>query len=140
MPMAVLCAPLAASVNWAKAKLAAVSILMASGPLILGDGQFNQPWGVAADANGNIFVADTWNGRIQVFDKAGKFLRKWGVFNTTNGELGDANVLFGPRGIAITPDGGVLVADTGNKRIIKYTADGQLVNQIGGGGPTRRSL
>ena len=105
-----------------------------AGPLILGDGQFREPWGVAAAANGEIFVADTWNGRIQVFDKDGKFLRKWGFFNTTNGELGDANALFGPRGIQITKDGNLLVADTGNKRILIYTPTGELVTQIGGGG------
>lgn len=105
-----------------------------SGPLQLGDGQFREPWGVAAAPNGEIYVADTWNGRIQVFDKEGNFLRKWGYFNTTNGELGDAMALFGPRGIQVTRDGNVLVADTGNKRILLYTSIGELVTQIGGGG------
>jgi sugar lactone lactonase YvrE len=105
-----------------------------SGPLALGDGQFNQPWGVAIDAAGHVYVADTWNGRIQVFDNAGLFLEKWGTFNTTNGELGDAYALFGPRGVAIDNEGNLLVADTGNKRIIKYTATGELLQQVGGGG------
>ena len=105
-----------------------------AGPLTLGDGQFNEPWGIAVDQAGQIYVSDTWNGRIQVFDAAGRFLRKWGIFNTTNGELGDANALFGPRGIAIDLEGNLLVADTGNKRIIRFTADGQLLQQIGGGG------
>lgn len=104
------------------------------GPLVLGDGQFNEPWGVAADPAGNVYVADTWNGRIQVFDNEGRFVTKWGVFNTTNGELGDAYSLFGPRGIAIDMNGNLLVADTGNKRIIQFTATGDLVTQIGGGG------
>lgn len=105
-----------------------------SGPLALGDGQFNEPWGVAVAADGNIYVADTWNGRIQVFDPVGGFLRKWGFFNTTNGELGDANALFGPRGIAFDLGGNLVVADTGNKRIIRFTPTGVLVDQIGGGG------
>ncbi len=105
-----------------------------SGPLALGDGQFNEPWGVAVDVDNNIYVADTWNGRIQVFDANGKFLRKWGYFNTTNGELGDANALFGPRGIAIDLNGNLVVADTGNKRVIRFTPDGELVDQVGGGG------
>ncbi len=55
-----------------------------SGPLQLGDGQFNEPWGIAvgqtADGAGRIFVSDTWNGRIQVFDAEGNFLAKWGLF------------------------------------------------------------
>ncbi len=105
-----------------------------SGPLAMGDGQFNEPWGVTVDQAGRVYVADTWNGRIQVFDSEGKFIAKWGTFNTTNGELGDAYALFGPRGLAIDGDGNLLVADTGNKRIIKYTPEGQLVQQIGGGG------
>jgi uncharacterized protein (TIGR03663 family) len=104
------------------------------GPLQVGDGQLNEPWGVAVDQAGHIYVADTWNGRIQVFDANGNFLRKWGYFNTTNGELGDANALFGPRGLAIDLDGNLLVADTGNKRIIRFSPDGALIQQVGGGG------
>jgi len=104
------------------------------GPLVLGDGQFFEPWGVAVDPAGQIYVADTWNGRIQVFDAEGRFLRKWGVFATTNGELGDAMSLFGPRGIAIDLDGNLLVADTGNKRIIRFSPAGEMLGQIGGGG------
>ncbi|MBX3015302.1 MAG: TIGR03663 family protein [Caldilineaceae bacterium] len=105
-----------------------------NGPLALGDGQFYEPWGVATDALGQIFVSDTWNGRIQVFDAEGRFVTKWGAFSSTGGELTDAFALFGPRGLAMGADGNLLVADTGNKRIIKFTPDGQLVQQIGGGG------
>jgi len=89
---------------------------------------------VAVDPAGQIYVADTWNGRIQVFDAEGRFLRKWGVFATTNGELGDPNSLFGPRGIAIDLDGNLLVADTGNKRILRFSPTGETLGQIGGGG------
>ena len=105
-----------------------------AGDLELGDGQFYEPWGVAVDAEGRIYVADTWNGRIQVFSADGEFLRKWGIFNTTDGELGDPYALFGPRGIAIDLDGNLLVADTGNKRILQFTPDGELLRQVGGGG------
>jgi uncharacterized protein (TIGR03663 family) len=105
-----------------------------SGPLELGDGQFQEPWGIAMTGDGSIFVADTWNGRIQVFDAEGNFLRKWGFFNTTNGTLGDPLALFGPRGIAVDSTGNLLVADTGNKRILQFTPMGELLNQIGGGG------
>ncbi|MEX1018010.1 MAG: flippase activity-associated protein Agl23 [Litorilinea sp.] len=100
----------------------------------LGDGQFFEPWGVAVDADGNIFVADTWNGRIQVFDAQGQFVRKWGYFASAGAELADTLALFGPRGVAIDPQGNVLVADTGNKRIVQYQPTGEFVNQIGGGG------
>lgn len=105
-----------------------------AGPLALGDGQFNEPWGIAVAADGTIYVADTWNGRIQVFDMNGTFLRKWGYFNTTDGTLGDPLALFGPRGIAVDSQGNVLVADTGNKRILQFTPAGELIRQVGGGG------
>lgn len=105
-----------------------------SGPLQLGDGQFREPWGVTVDSDGNIYVSDTWNGRIQIFDSAGNFLNKWGTFAVTESENGDPYWLFGPRGIAIGQNGDLLVADTGNKRIVEYTPDGEYVRQIGGGG------
>jgi DNA-binding beta-propeller fold protein YncE len=105
-----------------------------AGPLELGDGQLNEPWGVTVDSQGQTYVADTWNGRIQVFGPDGAFLRKWGYFNTTNGELGDPLALFGPRGLTIDLSGNLLVADTGNKRILQFTPTGELVQQIGGGG------
>ena len=38
-------------------------------------GQFNTPHNIAVDAQGNVYVADRWNRRIQVFDGEGKFLR-----------------------------------------------------------------
>ncbi len=104
------------------------------GPLVSGDGQFFEPWGVAVDPAGDIYVADTWNGRIQVFDAEGAFLRKWGAFASTNGELGDPLALFGPRGLAIDLDGNLLVADTGNKRIVRFSPIGEALGQIGGGG------
>lgn len=104
------------------------------GPLQIGDGQFNEPWGVAVSADGTIFVADTWNGRIQAFDSEGRFLRSWGYFNTTDGELGDPYALFGPRGVAVDAEGNLVVADTGNKRILRYSPFGDFIDQIGGGG------
>ena len=104
------------------------------GPLQLGDGQFNEPWGVVVGQDGNVFVADTWNGRIQVFDEQGRFVRSWGYFNTTDGELGDPYALFGPRGLAVDTAGNILVADTGNKRIVRFSPTGEFVDQVGGGG------
>lgn len=108
------------------------------GPLQLGDGQFNEPWGIAVgqtpDGAGRIFVSDTWNGRIQVFDAEGNFLAKWGLFAILAADQTDPMQLFGPRGLAVDGDGNVLVADTGNKRIVRYTSEGQFVDQIGGGG------
>jgi DNA-binding beta-propeller fold protein YncE len=105
-----------------------------SGPGEIGDGQFYEPWGIAVDDSGTIYVADTWNGRIQALDIDGNLLHKWGQFSSTSGELGDAYAMFGPRGLTVDGGGNLLVADTGNKRILHFTPDGTLLKQIGGGG------
>lgn len=104
------------------------------GPLEMGDGQFREPWGIAVAADGAIFVADTWNGRIQSFDSDGNFRRKWGYFSIITDDNKDPFSLFGPRGLAILPSGNLLVADTGNKRLLEFTASGDYVRQVGGGG------
>ncbi len=104
------------------------------GPLENGDGQFREPWGIAVGEDGTVFIADTWNGRIQAFDSQGKFLRKWGLFSIINNENRDPFALFGPRGLAVTLTGNLLVADTGNKRILEFTPMGEFVRQVGGGG------
>ena len=52
-----------------------------------GPGQFHDPTGIAV-ANGEVFVADSRNGRIQVFDLEGNFKRSFGKPGTQPGELG----------------------------------------------------
>ncbi|MEO6458709.1 MAG: flippase activity-associated protein Agl23, partial [Chloroflexia bacterium] len=112
-----------------------------------GDGQFNGfsdeavgtgPGGIAVDPAGNIYVADTWNHRIQKFDKDGKFLGKWGDFISL-GDAASANdpardsKFFGPRGVAVGPDGNVYVTDTGNKRVQIFDANGKFLRKIDSG-------
>ena len=70
-----------------------------------GHGQFNEPWGIAVGGDGSVYVADTWNSRVQKFDAAGNFLTMWGVFQSTNGELTQPGALYGPRAIAVGQDG-----------------------------------
>lgn len=102
------------------------------GPLAYGDGQFQEPWGIAVAEDGRVYVADTWNHRLQVFDREGNLLNKWGTYGQT--ESAPAT-LYGPRDLAIDPAGRVFVTDTGNKRVIVYDADGALQMQWGGTGP-----
>ena len=102
-----------------------------SGPLESGDGQFQEPWGIAAGPDGRIYVTDTWNHRIQVFAADGTFLAKWGAY----GQTGDASWLFyGPRDVAVDAAGQVFVTDTGNKRVMVFDQDGNYLRQWGGGG------
>ncbi|OGO06003.1 MAG: hypothetical protein A2Y73_07430 [Chloroflexi bacterium RBG_13_56_8] len=97
-------------------------------------GEFKEPWGVAVSPSGEVYVADTWNHRIQVFDQTGAFVRMWGVFGETSQLDGAGNVFYGPRGLAFDSQGNLYVADTGNKRIIKYDPQGEMIAAVGGMG------
>ncbi len=101
-----------------------------------GRGQFNEPWGIAVDEEGSIYVSDTWNHRIQKFDKDGKFLSMWGVFESTGGELGKPLAFYGPRQLAVGLDGKLYAMDTGNRRVQVFNPDGSFASQFGGGGVT----
>jgi sugar lactone lactonase YvrE len=99
------------------------------------DGTFNEPWGVAVAPNGDVFVADTWNHRIQKFDSTGRLLAKWGSFVDASGASGShPGSFWGPRDIAIAPNGNVLVSDTGNKRVQVFDSDGRFLTMFGGNG------
>ncbi|MEN8098404.1 MAG: flippase activity-associated protein Agl23, partial [Chloroflexota bacterium] len=53
-----------------------------SGPQPLGAGQFREPWGIGIGSDGTIYVADTWNHRVQHFSTKGDYLNSWGAFGT----------------------------------------------------------
>jgi DNA-binding beta-propeller fold protein YncE len=83
-----------------------------------GPGQFAEPRGLAADGRGNLYIADTKNNRIQLFDGNGHFVRSFGTAGSGDGQLKE------PGGVAVDSDGTVLVADTWNHRIARFGADG----------------
>ncbi len=99
-------------------------------------GQFNEPWDVAVGPDGSIYVADTWNHRVQKFDPSYVPLASWGgiVQVTQIGAPGAQGLFYGPRGIAVSPEGDVFVADTGNKRVQVFDADGNFLREFGGWG------
>ena len=98
-------------------------------------GQFNEPWGIAVAADGSVYVADTWNHRIQKFDAQGRYLTSWGTLAQVSvGDPAGYSLFYGPRGIAIGPDGEIYVTDTGNKRVQVFDADGAFLREFGGGG------
>jgi DNA-binding beta-propeller fold protein YncE len=95
-------------------------------PSIAPEGTFNEPWGIAIDSSGFVYVSDTWNLRIQKFSADGSHLLSWG----DSSGLDEKYQLYGPRALAIDIKGRVFVADTGNKRIIIYNAKGEYLDQI----------
>jgi DNA-binding beta-propeller fold protein YncE len=100
-----------------------------------GDGQFNEPWGIAVGPEGAVYVADTWNHRLQAFSPNGQFLWKLGSeANVRDNYEAEPGKFWGPRGIAVDPQGNLYVTDTGNKRVQKFSPDGQFIQLWGGGG------
>ncbi|MHB0868342.1 MAG: flippase activity-associated protein Agl23 [Chloroflexota bacterium] len=100
-----------------------------------GDGEFNEPWGIAVSSGGEVYVADTWNHRVQKFDRDGRFLAKWGTFVDVKGQsAAQAGSFWGPRDVAIAPDGKILVTDTGNKRVQLFSPEGRFLSMFGGEG------
>jgi sugar lactone lactonase YvrE len=120
-----------------------------------GKGQFDGPRGIAIDGAGNIFVADTNNGRIEKFSPSGAFVTSIGKLESPNGiaidragniyvaEIGSkhrvqkfgpdgtyvaawAPALYGPSRIAIGPGDSIYVVDSGRNRIVKFSSDGQV--------------
>ena len=71
------------------------SVLCRFGEGGTGNGQLNEPWGIAVADDGEIYVADTWNHRIQRFDSDGRFLNLWGTLGDSQGQLGVARANSG---------------------------------------------
>ncbi len=83
-----------------------------------GNGEFDAPADVAVDSSGNVYVADSQNHRVQKFNSAGVFLRKWGKedqFGQPVSGTGLGEFAF-PRGIAVDLQSGTAyVTDDGNR-------------------------
>ena len=76
-------------------------------------GQFNAPFDVAITADGNqIYVSDSNNHRIQVFDRYGNYVA---AFGSQGAGFGQFNT---PKGLTLAPDGSLIIADSGNYRLV----------------------
>ncbi|HET6458557.1 MAG TPA: NHL repeat-containing protein [Nitrosopumilaceae archaeon] len=89
------------------------------------NGHFYAPTSIAINSTGFIFVADTGNDRVQIFDSSGNWKK-------TIGKTGYISVQFSsPRGIAINSTGFIFVADTGNDRIQIFDSSGNWKKSFG---------
>ncbi len=111
-----------------------------------GSGQLDFPSAVATDATGNLFVAETGNDRISVFDAQGGFVRTFGwnvgpggasgfeictFFCEAGVSGGGAGQLFIPSGVATDAAGNLYVADRANQRISVYNPQGAFLRAFG---------
>lgn len=87
---------------------------------------FYQPGDLAADrGRKRIYVVETGNHRVSVFDFAGGFLK------TIGGEGQGPGEFSRPTGLWVRKDGGLMVADNGNHRLQLFDREGGLVKTIG---------
>ncbi|MBM2825566.1 MAG: hypothetical protein HW402_1230 [Dehalococcoidales bacterium] len=80
---------------------------------------------MAVDALGDVYVADTYNHRIQKFSGSGAFIAKWGSSGSGNSQFNE------PAGVAVDAQGNVYVADQVNNRIQKFTSSGAFITKWG---------
>ncbi|HLA35346.1 MAG TPA: 6-bladed beta-propeller [Rhodocyclaceae bacterium] len=90
-----------------------------------GPGELNLPRDVALGKNGQIYVVDGGNFRVQVFDREGKYLRAFGAVGKQLGNFAR------PKEIAIDKQGNVYVADAAFGNFQIFTAEGDLLMYVG---------
>ena len=88
-----------------------------------GQGQLKNPRDVAV-SEGEVFVCDSYNERIQVFGVDGSFVRQWGTKGSGQGQFNH------PMGVAVS-DGEVLVCDYANHRIQVFDVAGTFLRKWG---------
>jgi hypothetical protein len=109
-------------------------------------GLFNEPFDLAIGPNGDVYVSDTVNQRIQQFTPIGGFVRTWGSFcNIANGQgcvdpdmggplqLGDGE-FWDPVGLTFNAAGNLHVAEWSNDRVQVFDATGSFIRKWGSSG------
>lgn len=100
------------------------SVLKTISPKRRGVGELNYPSSIYVQDQ-LIFVADTLNHKIQVFNKAGLFLTQFGKFGNGAGQF------ISPRGITLDAQKNIWVADTFNHRIQQFSPQGEFIKEFG---------
>jgi sugar lactone lactonase YvrE len=100
--------------------------------------QMEGPQGLAVDAFGNLFIADTENSRIRKVSAGGVITTVAGT-GIPGSALGDGGLataagLYGPWGVAVDALGDLFIADTNNQRIRKVSAGGIITTVAGNSG------
>ncbi len=99
--------------------------------------EMRNPWSVAVDSTGNLYIADRYNYRIRVVSAAGTITTVAGNGNCCYaGDGGQASraLLYLPSGVALDASGNLYIADTYNGRIRRVDASGNITTVAGNGG------
>jgi len=97
-------------------------------------GDFHYPTHIFASADGHLYITDTLNFRVQIFDRDGNFLSLFG-------KLGDAMGDFSkPKGIAADSDGNIYVADSQFDNVQIFDHSGRLLLVFGGSGSQKGKM
>lgn len=89
-----------------------------------GEGKLERPLGAAVDKEGDVWVVDRTNRRVEEFSESGQFLRQFGSAGSGNGQFMD------PCGIAISSNGNIVVSDMTNNNVQAFTPTGQFIRTI----------
>ena len=92
------------------------------------DGFLHFPTYVTLDKDGNLYVTETLNSRVSVFDPEGNFVKKFGERGTSFGMFDK------PKGVALDAFGNVYVADSGWSNVQIFNQKGQVLLFFGGRG------
>ena len=89
------------------------------------DGELNLPRDATIGADGNLYVVDGGNFRVQVFTQAGEFVRSFGDIGRRSGQFSR------PKGIGADQDGNIYVADTAFGNFQIFDPQGRLLLAVG---------
>ena len=98
------------------------------------EGQFNYPTNLAMDPNGNLYVCDTGNFRVQKFDRDGNYLSSIGSLGKNIGQFS------WPKGLATARDGTLYVVDSRFYNVQMFNDEGELLMHFPDGGQLRGHL
>jgi len=119
-----------------------VRVLDSSGKQLLGlggrggeEGKLNYPYGIYVDEENNIYVADSNNNRIQIFDETGKLQSVW-----KGAEEGTSGGYSIPRGIAVDSKGNFYTAELLSNDIVVTAPDGSVKTRFSYGEPEKEGV
>lgn len=120
MLYSVFCIPSWTEVILSEEELSGYVLTSKTGKFGTEEGEFNYPGGLALDKQGNVYVADSLNLRVQIFNQRGEFVSIIDLKGKVSG-------LTGLSGINISPKGHIVVADRSG-RVLEFGPGGRFLN------------